>query len=412
MLTLALRNHARLLGDTLRPGPESQGRLTLKRAAVMGVFLPAYTLIQSVNATGLALDRLLFPGFRKVVVNRPVFVLGMPRSGTTFLHRLLAKDEKRFTSTRLWELIFAPSITQRYFWLGVGRVDRVLGRPLGRSLALAENVVFGWFGDVHQTGLRDTEEDYLALSLVGACFLLVLPFPVERVWRLAYFDEQLSPKEQCQVMTFYKSLVQRHLYVHGTERRFLSKNPSFTPVIRTLVRQFPDAQFIACYRTPEAAAPSLVSSLQQGARLFDHRDPSSALSRKLIAMLKFQARHLLTNLTPMERDQYALMAMEDLTPEPRRQIERLYTRLGWEPTNEYKAVLNREEHKARGYTSRHRYSLANLGLDKTMIERDLGPVIRELADADQKPSVTETSDDVHTTFTVSSDTSQHGNERA
>lgn len=412
MLTLALRNHARLLGDVFRPGRESQGRLTPKRVAVMAVFLPAYTAIQSINATGLALDRLLFPGFRKVCVDRPVFVLGMPRSGTTFLHRLLARDEERFTSTRLWELVFAPSITQRYFWLGMSRLDRVLGRPLSRCLALAENVVFGWFGDVHQTGLRDTEEDYLALSLLGACFLLVLPFPFERIWRLAYFDEQLSSEEQRQVMAFYEGLIQRHLYVHGTEQRFLSKNPSFTPMIRALARTFPDAQFIACYRDPRAAAPSLVSSLQKGARLFDHRDPKAALGRKLVAMLKFQAHHLIANLPPMARTQYAFMAMEDLTSEPKRQIERLYIRLGWKATTDYAAVLAREEQKARGYTSRHRYSLASLGLDEAMIERELGPVIRELADADQRPSVTETSNDVHTAFTAGSDTAKHGNERA
>ena len=382
MLALAVRNHALLLLDAVRAGPESQGRLTLKRVMVMSVFLPIYTMIQCMNALGLALDRLLFPGFQSVSVNQPVFVLGMPRSGTTFLHRLLAKDEKRFTTTRLWELLFAPSITQRYLWLGMGRLDRALGRPLGRLAAATEGAAFGWFGDVHQTGLQDAEEDYLALSLVGACFLLVLPFPFERVWRLAYCDKQLSHNEQQQIMAFYKGLLQRHLYMHGTDRRFLSKNPSFTPMISALTRTFPDAQFIACYRDPLTAAPSLVSSLQGGARLFDHRDPEVALGQQLIAMLRFYGRHLLATLPTLERGRYTFIALENLAPAPRHQLEQLYQRLGWRATEEYKRVLAREEKDAKTYQSKHGYSLTSLGLDEAMIERELGFLRKDLAEAD------------------------------
>ena len=383
MLALALKNHARLMRDVFRSGKEGQGRLTPKRAAVMAVFLPAYAVVQCVNATGLALDRVLFPSFRRIRVERPVFVLGMPRSGTTFLHRLLARDAKRFTATKLWELLFAPSITQRYFWLGLGRLDRIIGRPVGRLLTAAENAAFGWFGEIHQTGLQDAEEDYLALSLIGACFLLVLPFPFERVWRLAYFDEQLSSKEQQQVMAFYEGLVQRHLYVHGPERRFLSKNPSFTPMIESLARTFPDAQFIACYRDPQAAVPSLISSLQGGARLFGHRDPKVALGQQLIAMLRFYAQHLLATLSRLIPDQYAFIAMEDLTPEPKAQLEHLYGRLGWEISSDYKAALAHEEARASGFRSKHRYSLTSLGFDEATIERELGFLMRELREADQ-----------------------------
>lgn len=382
MLKLALKNHAHLLAAAIRPGAASQGRLTLKRVAVMTVFLPAYTTFQCINVTALALDRLFFPGFQDVRVDRPVFVLGMPRSGTTLLHRLLAGDEQRFTSTRLWELIFAPSITQRYFWLAMGRLDRVIGRPAGRTLDAAERAAFGWFGDVHQTGLQDAEEDYLSLSLVGSCFLLVLPFPFTRIWRLAYFDEQVSEQEKQQVMAFYRGLIQRHLYFHGQDRRYLSKNPSFTPMIGALAATFPDAQFIACYRDPQAAAPSLVSSLQRGAHLFDHRDPGETLGHELIAMLKHHARHLLCTLPAMQRQQYAFIAMEDLTSEPKRQVEQLYGRLGWKVASDYKALLGREEERAKCYRTQHRYSPTSLGLDRTTIERELGSVTRELARAE------------------------------
>lgn len=44
------------------------------------------------------------PEIHDVPIRRPLFILGLPRSGTTFLHRLLAQDSK-FRWLRLWELM-------------------------------------------------------------------------------------------------------------------------------------------------------------------------------------------------------------------------------------------------------------------------------------------------------------------
>ena len=134
-----------------------------RRWLVMALFWPLFVLLQAINGAGLLLDYLLFPDFRRVRVREPLFVVGVPRSGTTFLHRLLAGDCERFTTTALWELIFAPSITQRFFWRGVGRLDALVGAPLSRVFFRLERWVLGGLDDVHQTGLRDPEEDYLAL---------------------------------------------------------------------------------------------------------------------------------------------------------------------------------------------------------------------------------------------------------
>jgi hypothetical protein len=69
----------------------------------------------------------LFPAFRRQQIRQPVFVLGVPRSGTTFLHRALAADAA-FTTTRTWELLFAPSLCQRYLIRGLIAVDSSWGR--------------------------------------------------------------------------------------------------------------------------------------------------------------------------------------------------------------------------------------------------------------------------------------------
>ena len=53
------------------------------------------------------LDQVFFPGFNQKIIN-PIIIVGNPRSGTTFLHRFLIRQNIG-TGSQLWQLIY-PSI--------------------------------------------------------------------------------------------------------------------------------------------------------------------------------------------------------------------------------------------------------------------------------------------------------------
>ena len=55
----------------------------------------------------LALDRQRFPAIAEEKIERPVFIIGFARSGTTLLHSLLAEDPEA-QSPRSWH-IYSPS---------------------------------------------------------------------------------------------------------------------------------------------------------------------------------------------------------------------------------------------------------------------------------------------------------------
>jgi hypothetical protein len=299
-------------------------------------------------------------------------VVGVPRSGTTFLHRLLAGDRERFTTTALWELIFAPSITQRFFWRGVGRLDALVGAPLSRLFFRLERWVLGGLDDVHQTGLRDPEEDYLALLPVLGCFLLVLAVPDPALWRLTYADRDLPAAEKRRLMAAYRRFVQRHLYFHGEHRTFLSKNPSFTPFMATLADAFPDARFIGCLRNPTAAVPSQINSIVIGGKLFDGRDTADYWREGFLAMLDYYYRHLLEQLDGLPEGRGALSVMENLAAAPGETVSEFYRTFDWTPSPAYRAFLEGEDRRAAGYRSGHRYSLENLGVDPGRLEGTFG----------------------------------------
>ncbi len=348
----------------------------LRRCLLLALFWPIFILLQGINAICLLLDNWLFPRYRQVTIKEPVFIVGMPRSGTSFLHQMLALDAQRFTTTALWELIFAPSIIQRHCWRGLGRLDALLGRPFGRLLFGAERLLLSWLDDVHKTGLQSPEEDFLGLLPAGGCFLLVLLFPQPQLWRLAYFDRDLTESEQARILRFYRGLVQRHLFCHGQDKTYLSKNPSFSPMVKGLARTFPDARFIACFRNPTDAVPSQVSAMVNAALLIDpHADPSYWRDH-LTALLQFYCRHLLETLPHISASQQIIVTMEQLSQAPLVTVEQIYHRLRLPLADCYREALIQQEDKARRYQSGHDYSLDGLAISRERLGQSFDFIYR------------------------------------
>ena len=126
----------------------THARLTPKRLfSLLGISL-FYCIAEITSWIGFFLDDILFPGYRRQAVRQPVFIIGPPRSGTTFLQRLLAQDEGRFSSMKSWEIMFAPSVTQKKFFAALGRLDSLCGSPLYRLVRAVETLMFEKFANI------------------------------------------------------------------------------------------------------------------------------------------------------------------------------------------------------------------------------------------------------------------------
>jgi hypothetical protein len=349
--------------------------LSLKRVGVMAFFLPLFLGTQLLHWIGFLLDELLFPKYRQVEVRRPLFIVGVPRSGTTLLHRVVARDTERYTTFTLWELLIAPSITERAFWRTLARVDRCVGRPFGRLIAWLERLFFRDLSSVHPSSLYAPEEDYFALVPVFACFLLVLPFPSSgMIWQLAYFDEQVPEADKRRIMAFYKSCLKRHLYVHGGDKRLLSKNPSFTPAVGALRETFPDCRVVCCMRNPLEAIPSQLSSMRQGTRLFYGAKHEDVLRDRFLDLLNHYYHYALSELPTWPPERHEFVTLEEMQGDVRASVERIYDRFGDVVSPAYEEALEEEARKARAYKSRHRYSLEQFGIEPHSVVEDLSHV--------------------------------------
>lgn len=340
-----------------------------KRLLLFAVLWLLLGLLTLLHLLGFVLDECFFRGYRRVIVRQPVFIVGMPRSGTTFWQRLLARDPQ-FTSLTLWECLLAPSISERYLWRGLGYCLRPLARLPG---------VWRWraMDQVHGLGWREPEEDFLLLLYNGGCFLPALLCPgAERYWRLAFFDSRLSETAKDSILGFYYRCVQRHLYFHGPERRFLSKNPSFTPMLNALRHRFPDARFLACGRQPDAVVASQLSALRPALAVFANGQLDARLRERMLGLL----RHYYQCLDQVKDwESVMLLPLEQLPRILAEKLPALYAFVG-APLAEPVLV----DLKARGYAlsvspSEHCYQLTDFGLTPARLAREFAgtwPVLK------------------------------------
>ncbi|MBR9859358.1 sulfotransferase [bacterium] len=236
-------------------------RLSFKRFVVVFIVFPGILIWQGCNRLFLFLDLIFFPGFKKIEVGSALFITGLPRSGTTYLFRLLALDTSNFTSFKLWEILFTPSICQKLMWLPIQKLNRVLGGPLVYLVRAFDRLVLGDFRKIHEMGLLQVEEDDLLLLPFGQSSYYFFLFQENRNMRkLLNFDFDLELNERKKIMSNYKGLVQRHLYMSANrDKKFLSKNPSFVSRITSLKATFPEAEVLYLFRDPKKVIPSFLS---------------------------------------------------------------------------------------------------------------------------------------------------------
>ncbi len=318
---------------------------------------------------GFLLDDIFFRGYRKITIRRPVFIAGIPRSGTTFLQRVLSEDE-RFTTLSLWECIFAPSVSERYFWSAIGKLSGKILLPL-LALLSRRFSLFSRMDKIHRIRLDEPEEDFLLLFFVQACFLAVVPCPnTKTFWRLSRFDDAVDKQEREAIMRFYHRCLQRHLYFHGPEKRLLSKNPSFTPFIQSLRNDFSDAKFVICVRDPVETVPSQLSSLKPAFELL-----GGGIRHQFNERMQEVLHHYYRVVqTVSQCDDVFVIPMTALKTQLGETVKSLYEKIEQPVSEQFIDRLRQLDTKARAHRSEHRYRAEDFSLSSDNIRRRFADV--------------------------------------
>jgi hypothetical protein len=312
------------------------------------------------------LDRLLFRGFSRQTIDRPIFIIGNPRSGTTFLHRFLA-EQGDVVGFRVHEML-VPSLT-----------GRALLRPLLPLLAKLDPGKHH-AAAAHETGIDALETDDLAIFLrfVDGVFLYGYflcwddPDP-------SYMFAQLEPgsPETARDLDFYEGCLKRNLHRSG-KSRVLGKLFTFPPRIDDVLRKFPDAKLIYMARDPCETLPSgmsLVSGVQTGAFGID-RLPAATRAR-FFARLGSGLSLLLQRFVASYRagdipaENLLVVRYPDLMADFEGTMARILEFAELDASEAFCRRIRETANAQRSRVSRHTYSLQDYGLDARQIAEEL-----------------------------------------
>jgi hypothetical protein len=354
------------------------GGYTMRRAMVALGFVLVLPLLEIIVWSSLLIDRILFSRYRDQTVDAPVFVVGNFRSGTTRLHRLLATDDRQFTTMSLGEILFAPSILLRKFVAACAYVDRAIGRPVARLNAWIES---RWhdINVMHEVSLGQPEEDeYLCLHIWASLSIGLSSGLLEEARPFARFDHDIEATDRRRIIDFYHRCIQRHLHFHNGRRgdrlTYLAKNPAMSPKVDSVLEQYPDARFVYIARNPLEAVPSFVSMMNFSWDAVGVQGDREDLKNFILDLAGHWYRYPLERLSGLPDAQYLVVTYDELVASPGATLRRIYAHFDLEIPPDFEAQLENAEGQAQTYEARHEYNLESLGLNRSQIVADFADV--------------------------------------
>ncbi len=337
------------------------------------LWIPLRTLFHSAC---FLLDYLLFPRLWSQQVERPVFIVGHARSGTTLMHRLMSADGERFSYFLYWETFF-PSLLQKKCIRGTGWIDkRLLGGVIDRQLKAWDDKTFGPYRHMHNMSLWSAEEDAFAMEAAFASQQLSLDIPMMDVVDFFHVDEM--PKRRKRWMHHYRELVKRQLLLNGGNKVHLSKNPVMSGWVDSLIETFPGARIVVMMRNPEECIPSclkLVLSSWQG-KGWSKDDCEKSLN--LLEQISYENfHHPREVLNRRNGTPHYVVDYRKLTSEPRETVLAVYEALGLEVTEEFDRWLQSQAEREKKHHSKFEYSLGEFRLNSREIYSQLAGFYEE-----------------------------------
>ncbi len=178
-------------------------------------------------------------------IERPLFVLGLPRTGTTIFHELLAQDPNhRWPITYEVEEPFPPARAESF--LSDPRIPAV-----AKGLEQVETLAPG-FRAIHPIGATLTQE---CIALTSSQFMSE-QFGV--MYYVPTYNDWLRRQDGSEAYRWHRMFLQ-HLQVDYSRPRWVLKSPGHLPFIQALVDEYPNAAIVQTHRDPMQVMASLAS---------------------------------------------------------------------------------------------------------------------------------------------------------
>ena len=210
-------------------------------------------------------------------IRAPVFITGMPRSGTTFLHRLILQDPATI-APRLFQLVY-PYASQG------GRLGAtLLKRWVSLQLSLFR-LIAPELNALHPVTVDSPEE----CTDITAHVFQSLRF--DAMYRVPSYNSWLERSGFLDAYRFHRRFLQ-HLDAQLPARRWILKSPDHLFALDDIRRVYPDARLVLVHRDPVRVLASVAKLTEVLRRPFARSVDRIAIGREVSASWLDGARRM------------------------------------------------------------------------------------------------------------------------
>jgi Sulfotransferase family len=304
------------------------------------------------NRLRLIADRRRHPAIAAEVIRRPLFITGLPRSGTTFLHALLAQDPAH-RAPQVWEVMHPSPPPEQASYATDPRIATTAGQLKWLDFLMPD------FKKVHLIGARLPQECIAITShdFRSYSFETMSAVHSYRVWH----DSQDKRPEY----EFHRQFLQ-HLQWRCPGQRWVLKAPGHLLALEALLQVYPDAGIVLTHRDPLKVLASCASFTEVLRSAFSDRVDKVSMARQVQQRWEEGAGLAVKYRQTQGNSQQQLFDVHylELLGDPMSIVRRIYTHFDLELTGAAETAMERfllAHPKNKGGV--HRYSLEEFGLN-------------------------------------------------
>lgn len=313
-----------------------------------------------------------------IPIKRPIFVVGLPRTGTTLLFNLLAADpNRRFAKN--WQA-FSPTLNEKQakmaVWAGMTATTRMVPG----------------LKKVHEMSVDHPEECLVFMQPAVINFLhLVFNFLPN------FYNYYKKPDlDMIGVYRFHKYVLQilQSRYpekLEGEDKQWVLKTPAHLPFLDALLQIYPDACIVWTHRDLNEAIPSTASLCRHFQMLTQETINRSEIGKHAVDLMALWLnRATETRNNPKYEKNFCDIAYADLVKNPLGTVEKVYSHFGLSfPEQTKAAVKSCKDRMPRAAHGVHKYSLAQFDMTTEDINEACKPYLdkyRHMCEAPVKAS--------------------------
>ena len=291
-----------------------------------------------------------FPAYAEVPIERPLFVVGLPRTGTTALHRLLSADP-RHQGLELWLTEFPQPRPPRETW----ESDPVF---TAMQAAFSEHHVENpEFMGIHYMDAASVEECWRLLRQTGKSI------GFESLANVPRYSAWLAAQDWTDAYERHRANLQL-IGLNDQEKRWVLKNPSHLAALDALMAVYPDALVVCTHRDPVTSVASACSLSAEATAGHSTTFVGETIGRTQLELLSRSWRSFTAARSRYDEAQFVDVDYQAFVADPVGTARGIYGAFGLDWTPETAAAVEAIDAGSRrgGRRPAHRYDLGDYGL--------------------------------------------------